>query len=284
MTPQTPLLLLDNVFDVVSLYPNGVLTGDNETTGHEAFRAIDYRRDRSFYLASADANPNGNSIAVDLGAGNSRGQDFLFIDRGHNLWGKTITLEGGTDGVTWPVTQAFVVPAQGTVGGDPTWPNLSVTEEGALYSINSALLTAKRRWRLRVNYVAAFQPIIPGLMLGQKSQLLGYSNIYDEDAGGRTESADISAAGNRGTAFTYSWRTAEIGLAYIGATEYDGTIRTLRQQLFKQNQPCVLVMDYGTYPERGWMFRYDGASWGVAKTKAYRSGRIRLRELGAVLS
>jgi hypothetical protein len=284
MTPQTPLLLIDNAFDVVSLYPNAVLTADNETSGHEGYRAIDYRRDRSFYLASADANPNGNSIAVDLGSGNSRGHDFLFIDRGHNLWGQTITLEGGTDGVTWPTSQAFTVPAQGTVGGDPTWPNLSVTEEGALYSIKTGLLTARRRWRLRVNYVAAFLPQITGLMLGQKTQLLGFSSIYDEDAGGRTEAADASAAGYRGAASTYSWRTAEIGLRYIGAAEYDTTMRALRQQLFKLNQPCVLFMDYGTYPERGWMFRYDGSAWGMAKSKAYRDGRIRLRELGASLT
>lgn len=280
---KTPLLLVDNVFDTVSLYPNAVLDAASETTGREAFRVADYRRDRTWWQPTSDHNATGGWVRVDLGAGVTRGVDYLWIDRGHNLWGKTITLEGGDTGAAWPSAQAFVVPAQGTVGGDPTWPNIAVTEEGCLYSVRATTFATRRWWRLRVNYVAAFIPIVPGIMAGLKTELLGYSTTYDEDSGKRTEASETSRAGYRASSQTYSWRMAELGLSLIGATEYDDTIRQLRRWLFEKAQPSALFMDYGTYPARGWLYQYDGDSWGMPKSRVYRSGRIRLREVGPAL-
>ena len=281
--PQTPLLFIDNVFDTVALYATGTIDALTEVAGREAFRVADYRRDRTAWQATGDGNPTGAWVRVDLGAGVTRAIDYLFIDRGHNLWGKTINLEGGSDGAAWPTSVAFNVPASGTVGGDPTWPNIAVTEEGALYSIKDIALAAKRWWRLRPSYGAGFIPLIPGIMAGMKTQLLGYSNVFDEDAGERTEAAETSAAGYRASATTYTWRTAELGLTYIGAQEYDNTIRELRRLMFGLNQPWVLLMDYATSPARGWMFQYDGRSWGMPKSRVYRAGRIRGREVGALL-
>jgi hypothetical protein len=37
-------------------------------------------------------------------------------------------------------------------------------------------------------------------------------------------------------------------------------------------------MDYGTHPERAWMYTYDGTSWGMPKSRVYRSGRLVGRE------
>lgn len=283
MPPQTPLLLVDNVFDAANLYPNATVDAISEAAGREAFRVADYRRDRTWWQPTSDHSATGGWVRTDLGAGATRAVDYLFIDRGHNLWGKTINLEGGDDGAAWPTAQAFTVPASGTVGGDPTWPNIAVTEEGALYSVKAVALTARRWWRFRPSYVAAFVPIVTGVMAGLKTQLLGYSTTFDEDAGERTQTNDTSRAGYRGAQVTYSWRMCELGLTYIGATEYDSTIRTWRRQIFERNQPWVLLMDYGTKPERGWMYQYEGATWGMAKSRVYRGGRIRGREVGPVL-
>lgn len=283
MPVQTPLLLLDNVFDTIALYTAATLDAASESTGREAFRVADYRRDRTWWQPTSDHNPNGGYVRVDLGAGVTRGVDFLWIDRGHNLWGKTITLEGGDDGAAWPSAQAFTVPASGTVGGDPTWPSMAVTEEGALYSLRATTFSTRRWWRLRINYVAAFIPIVTGVMAGLKTQLLGYSATYDEDAGERTQATETSRAGYRGAALTYSWRTVDLDLKLIGSAEYDATMRTFRRLLFEHDQPAAVFLDYGTYPARGWLYQYDGTQWAMPKQRVHRGGRIRLRELGAAL-
>lgn len=281
--PKTPLLLVDNVFDNVGLYPTAVLDASSEAIGREVSRIADYRRDRTWWQPTSDHDPDGGWARVDLGAGATRGVDFLFIDRGHNLWGKTVNLEGGDDGAAWPDAQAFVVPAAGTVGGDPTWPSIAVTEEGALYSIRATTFATRRWWQFRVDHVAAFIPIVTGVLAGLKTQLLSFSNVFDEDAGERTQGGETSRAGYRAAAMTYSWRTVELALRLIGATEYDSMIRDLRRLLFAANQPAVVFMDYETHPARGWMYQYDGGAWSMPKSRVYRDGRIRLRELGAAL-
>jgi hypothetical protein len=40
-------------------------------------------------------------------------------------------------------------------------------------------------------------------------------------------------------------------------------------------------MDWGTRPERGWMYQYDGKTWGFPKSRVYRAGVIQGREVGA---
>jgi hypothetical protein len=70
MPPQTPLLLVDNVFDTVQLYPTGTVTADSERTGHEAHRVAGYRRERASWQTTAAAA--GHAVKVDLGAGVSR--------------------------------------------------------------------------------------------------------------------------------------------------------------------------------------------------------------------
>lgn len=281
--PTTPLLLVDNVFDTYNLYVTAALDAISFVAGRDPAYAVDYRRDRTWWQPSTDGGGTNPWLRVDLGAGVTRSCDFLWVDRGHNLWGKTINLQGGDDGAAWPSSVSRAVPAQGTVGGDPTSATtMAVTEEGALYNLFTAT-TARRWWRFAPNYTAAFIPIITGIMAGLRTQLLGYSTVFDEDAGERTPPGDTSAAGYRGSSLRYSWRTCELGLKYIGATEYDATIRTLRRLLFDRAQPFALYMDYQTNPERGWLFQYEGTSWGMAKTRVYRDGRLRGREVGAAL-
>lgn len=277
MAPQPPLLLVDNLFDTITQYPLGTLTTSSERVGHEAFRVADYRRERtSWQAATVAAN---HWVQVDLGAGVARACDSLFIDRGHNLWGTgNVALQYSDTGSAWTNVAVLPVPVLGTLGGDPN-VGFSVTEEGALYVLTAA--GAHRWWRILV--VPSLAPVIPGLILGMRTQLINYSTTFDEDAGERTENTTTSTAGYRAADTTYSWRTSEVGLALIGATEYDNTIRALREKVFARNQPYVLCMDYGTRPERAWMYQLDGRSWGMAKKRVYREGRLRGREVGASL-
>lgn len=277
---QTPLLLLDNVFDTIALYPGGVVDAVSSAANRDPFRVADYRRDRTWWQPASDGGGADTWVRVQLLT--AQAIDYVVLDRGHNLAGKTVYLEGGADGVTWPTSIQLTVPS--VVGGTPAAPAMVQTEEGAAWTLLAAATTARLWWRLRVPYSAGFVPIVTGVMAGVRNQLLGYSSTYDEDAGGRTTSSQQSTAGYRSSDPTYAWRTAELQLALIGATEYDSTVRTLRDRLFAKNQPVMLFLDYATHPERGWLFQYDGASWGMAKSRVYRGGRITLREVGQRLS
>lgn len=270
--PNPPLLLVDNVFDTIALYPGGILTADTEAVGHEIFRIADYRRDRTWWQTSAYIGVQ--AIVVQLPV--AVAVDYLFFDRGHNIPGGTaMSFEGSNDGITYDVGGSHTAPSSPGTG---VYPSYAVTEEGAMYT-QFTPLPARRWWRLRiVPWDVAVMPIITGLMAGTRTQFLRYGKTFDEDAGGRTQPSQQSTAGYRANDPTYSWRTVTLDLDLIGATEYDNTMRTVRARLFEKNQPYVCVMDYGTRPERAWMYTYDGTAWGMPKSHVYRAGRIVGRE------
>lgn len=284
MASQTPTILVDNVFDINALYPGAVLTASSELTGREAYRVIDARRERSWWQPANDGGGSPNWLKADFGA-SVAAPDALWIDRGHNLWGKTVLVSrGNVDGV-WTTTRTLTVPALGTIGGDPTSTTMCVTEEGALWSLFTPA-AATRYNVLFVNYVAAFVPIIPGAILGVHSQFLlptGFSSLRDEDAGSRTEIQQVSMAGYLGTDKRYGWRTFALNLNYLGATEYDSTIRSLRRTLFELDQPWVGIINYGDKPERAWLYRWDGTQFSAPMNRTYRGVQIRGREVGPLL-
>lgn len=281
MPSQTPFILVDNVYDRINLYPNATLrwVPVNSVVGREGNYVADYRRERTYYQdGSAGA---GNGVIVDLGAGNSAVVDSCWIDRGHNLWGKTLRVRASDDNfVTSPDDIGTVVPAQGTLGGDPT-SGWCVTEEGALYRLFPAFTT--RRY-FHVYVVESWQAVYTGIILGKRIQLLGYSSILDEDAGERSERSEASLIpGYSGDDRTYSARKVDIKLGLIGSTEYDSSIRTLRRLLFERNQPAVVCMNYGTKPERTWLYKYKGGQWSSPTSRTYRNATIPLYEYGPLI-
>lgn len=278
--PTPPLVLYDNVFDATVLKAGATLSASAEMAGREVFRIADYRRERSWWQPTTDGGGADHWVRVQLPT--AQAVDFLALDRGHNLYGKTLTLEGGPDGATWNVSRTVTVPASGAVGGTPAAAAMAATEEGVAWTLFPAL-ASRLWWRLRIPYTAAFIPVITGLIVGSRFQFANYSTVYDEDQGERTLTTETSRAGYRATDTTYAWRTLDLGLALIGAAEYDTNIRALRTALFAKNAPAMVFMDYATYPERGWLYQLDGTTWGMAKQRVYREGRVRLRECGHLL-
>lgn len=276
--------MVDNVFDRINLYPLAVLNvvGNVAIAGREAQYVADYRRERTYFQQSAAAINQG--VLSDLGVGNSAIADSIWIDRGHNLWGKNVNVEGTPDMLTWTHSAGNnLVPAQGTVGGDPT-AGWSVTEEGALYKLFAAW-PARRGFRVYIS--ESWQPIITGVIMGQRVQLsstAGWSSIRDEDARERSDRNEASLVpGYEGYDRTYSARSLELRLAMIGAAEYDSTIRGLARTLFEVNQPAVVAINYGTSPERAWLYKYRGKGWSSPMTKAYRNVSIPLFEYGPLI-
>jgi hypothetical protein len=272
--PNPPLLFVDNVFDAIGLYPGAIVDATSEAEGHEAFRVGDYRRDRTSWQAANDVGVGGiHRVRVHLPS--AVAPDFLFLDRGHNLAGKGVALQGGDDGATWLHSVSPNVPT--VLGGSPTSPSMCQTEEGAAFTLFTAM-PAHAWWEFVIPATAGFVPIVTGLIVGARTQLLNFGKSFDEDAGARTQPSQQSTAGYRGNDATYAWRSVTLDLDLIGGTEYDSTMRSLRAKLFEKNQPFVCAMDYGTRPERAWMYTYDGTTWGMPKSKVYRSGRIVGRE------
>lgn len=281
--PTTPLVLYDNYCDTVRLYPQAQIDASEESDGFEAFRVADYRRERTYWQAATDRIAAGadHYIRVNHGATVGAKQvDYLVIDRDSTIEGMDVYLEGSADGVVWSVSQVLHVPAGNVVGGDPVFPNMARTEEGVAWGIAPAALAARMWWRLRVPRTAAFRPVITGLMFGMKTQLLGYSKTFDEDAGERTQATEVSTAGYRAQARSYSWHTCQLGLGTIGSVEYDATIRAMKSALFDRQAPWMLFMDYVTKSERGWLYELEGTTWNAPKTRVLRDLAIRGREVG----
>lgn len=274
MPPRTPMLLVSNVFDRINYYPTAVLTSTSTAAGTDVRYVADYRRERTWWLAATTDTLH--SVTSTLGAGETATCDTLWIDRGHNLWGKAVGVQG-SDGAGGALVTLLerTVPAQGTVGGDPslTW---CVTEEGSLYTYAAAAY-ARRSWQIYVRDV--WQPRITGVILGARTQLEGYSQRLDEDAGRRTVRQEESLAGYVASDRVYSGRTLELQLQQIGAPQYDATIRSLREVLFARNQPVVIAMNWGTRPERAWLYRLDQTQWSFGASRLMRGGTMTFREL-----
>lgn len=282
-TPQPPLILVDNVFDRINLYPLAVLSSSGDAVGRDKEFIADYRRERDYWQAATAAT--NRYVQVDLGAGNSRAVDSCWIDRLTTvalggLWGLTVVIEAGDDGATWPDSVSRAVPASGTVGGDPetSW---CVTEEGAIYTLFTPF-SARRYFRVRISTSA--QPVIAGVIVGKRIQLLNYSSVRDEDAGERSNRVEKSLVpGYEGRDRTYARRTINLKLSTIGATEYDSSIRTLRRLLFETDQPAVVVHNYGTNPERAWLYQYEGPNWSSPMQRVLRDLGLPMSEVGPLV-
>lgn len=275
-----PILLVDNQMDRIGQYPAAVLTASSSQPDREPFRVADYRREDTWWEPTSDGGAGGNWIRSNLGVTGKRAADYVFIDRGHNLWGKTVKVELGADGAAWPSTRTLQVPAIGTVGGDPTTDIMCVTEEGALYSFFGK--TAEYQYRqLAIPQVASFVPVVPGLLIGARHEHFGYLRTSDPDKGDRTEPSERSQAGRRAYGRVYHWRTMELSVGAIGRQVYDDKIRDLRRLLFEKNEPCVALHNAGDYPAQGWMFQYSGTSYSAATSRLYREIRWNFTEVGA---
>lgn len=287
MQSQPPLLLVENHFDRVIQQPQALVTATSSKLDREPWRIADYRRELTWHEFTTDGGGADQVIAVNLGAGNGRSADYVWLDRGHNLWGRTIYVEAGHDGAAWPFSRGFAVPAQPTglwpeilgVGGDPTEPIFCVTEESSLYAL-FARSAKYQYWRLRFPYAAGWVPVTVGAMLGNRHHFLGFSNIYDPDQAERTELAQQSRAGWRAVDTTYSWRILQLGFTYIGRSEYDTSLRQLQHLLFRRNQPVAAVLNFGHRPERLWLFQYRGTQWTAPANRTYHRNAMTLVECG----
>lgn len=154
-------------------FPGGIhlVDADEEPAGHEARRVATGRRSPiNNYATATTAN---DAWWVRVQCNRIRAANMVALDRGHNLAGKAVQLQGSDDGVNW--TTVVDVSALPDVAGPgtldaPLVPTLGVwgvrTEEGAwLCRFPDKAFSA---WRLNVSAMgASLKPQIVGLYLGQ---------------------------------------------------------------------------------------------------------------------
>lgn len=265
LVPQPPVFLVDNVFNRIRQYPGATLSSSGDAPGTDVRYLTRFCRGKQFWQSSTTDIQR--QVSSDLGAGTTRAVDSLWIDRGHNLWGKTIRVVGddGSGGSAWLLD--LTVPATPTVdrwgrytnGGDPTTTVMCVTEEGALYSLFT-LQAARRRFLITI--LESSQPLIPGIILGQRIQLPNFSARMDEDAGAITgERTEMSDTGRVATSRAYPHRELQVVYKRLGVTAYDTTARELRESVWARRCPVVILPNYGRYPAKGWLYRCTTPRW-----------------------
>lgn len=282
MASKPPLLMVTSYLDRVRQYPAAVVTASSAANGRDPWRVTDGRRESTWWEPTSDGGGSDNYLRVDLGAAGSGSADYAWLDRGHNLWGRTVAVESGATGSAWPDSTARAVPALDgsgnyVPGGNPesAW---AVTEEGAAYTLFTA--TAARRWhQFRIPYVAGFVPRVTGLMVGARHQL-GYSRISDRDASDRSVASERSTAGWGASDTPYAWRVLELDLPLINRADYDGYMRLLKRMLFDLGLPAVGVPNYGDYPAEGIFAKYEGTQFRAPTQHVLRSTRFVLTEYG----
>lgn len=280
-TSRTPLFLFDNVFDSVMMFPTATISASATQAGTDVLNLASYRRERDYWTAGTTA-PNHwvmSQIAT------AKSPNFIWVDRGHNLWGKVIIVETSSNGTFTQPAGRFItltVPALNadgtyTPGGDPTTNVMAVTEEGTLYSVFTPLTAGTY---IRVWISSALNPILTGVMVGVALALDIFANKFDEDASTMKVNTRESDAGWLAADKAYTYQTLEVALAIIGDATYDNQIRQLKFWLYQKRQPVVIVMNYGTYPSRAWLYQITTTAYSFGKSRVFRSGSLTFRECG----
>ncbi len=198
-----PLLLADSLGSPL-IYPKLIPVTDQSGTsgpvGNEAWRAFAGRRSAFNYWLPGTPN----ALAwLQAQHEQPRGANCLFLDRGHNLAGFPVTLQGSNDGATFATVVSATIPT--VTGGLLTGANGCLTEEGA-WAITFALpgggAPAYAYWRFNIPAMGTgLQPTIVGLHFGMLYQPFALYRPFMEHRTKLTAQEVVSTVGwiGRGT-------------------------------------------------------------------------------------
>lgn len=157
-----PLFLVENLYDTVE-FPAHTVAASSESSRFEAWHVGTRRRHALTNAWRAAAVGVDAWVRVDCAQ--ARAADMIVIDRGHNLAGRTVTLQRSPDASVWTDLFTATIPGATTSPGDVDAPNGCTTEEGAwARRFTSA---SARYWRLLIPGVPGSLPQLVGLYLGE---------------------------------------------------------------------------------------------------------------------
>lgn len=157
------VVLSENVLNT-RIFPSHVLTANEEAAGREVSRVSSGRRQR----ALNHWTPSTTNAAAYVQAAFNRVRlvDCVFLDRGHNLGGKTVRIRASSDGFGTYTEQSATVPSQVQPFSRLSDVNGVRTEEGAWgWRFNSLSGLAVRFYVDAMG--SGLRPEIVGLYIGQ---------------------------------------------------------------------------------------------------------------------
>lgn len=234
---QTPVFCTDNLFDDL-LYTGHTVTANEEAGGKEVWHVANNRRSPSDYWTPTTAN-NAAWVRVDCGA--AKAADFIAIDRGSNLEGKTITLATSPDNVTYTTVFSVAVPSAAVDDTALAAAAGAYTEEGAW--VKSFTSASARYWRLTVSAAVSYTPRIVGLWLGARWDVGTYHDRpHDEDASVGAWTAEQNELGWSAYSTDADVRQGEVSLRLMSDAAYDSAARSFLAQ-YRKGRPAWYVPD-----------------------------------------
>lgn len=238
-----PLLLADDLGNP-ALYPKVVVTDQSGTsgpTGFEVWRAFRGSRSAFSYWAPGVTN---TEAWLQIQCDQVRGANCIALDRGHNLGGFPVKLQGSQDAATWATILSVTIP---TVLGGLLTSGMGVrTEEGAWLMTfpTTAPALAYTYWRFDIPAMGVgLQPNIPGLKLGMSYQPLALYRPYSEHSSQFSAQEVVTPFGWRGRGQKAVLQTTTLSLrADVDDCEYLRARYTI-EEVFGSGRPMWVVQD-----------------------------------------
>ena len=233
-----PVVLVENFFSGIQ-YPDHTISAEEEASGHPVERLANGRRSTDDYWTATTTN---SSTWVKVQCDRVRAANMLVLDRGHNLAGKTITIECSQDNftTTHTIKSAITIPASSSPGAVTDTSGV-LTEEGAWviqFDLRAALY-----WRVTIPAMGSgLKPNIVGLWLGLALTLDWPDLPLDDDADELIVDLTQSDAGWIGNSQAANRRKGGLVLKLNGHAAYDA-VRLMLQGHYGMGRPCWLLHD-----------------------------------------
>lgn len=264
-----PIFCSENFFNTVQ-FTGHTVSASEEPTGNEAFRVGTARRSSRNYATATTAN---TAWWVKARCDRVRLADFLALDRGHNLDGKQVILQGSNDNfVTKENIVTATLPSSVYAPSDLRILPGTKTEEGAwLFRFDTR---AYRDWRLYVPAMGAgLRPRIVGLYVGLSWEPTFLQALPFSFGGRQLSYTEVESD----TAWVGASRAAQrfettIALQLESWQEYDLARLHVETQIWR-HRPTWYVADQAR-AERAWLaraprgtYRFEQAKgWGFMQT------------------
>lgn len=237
----SPLLLSDNLFNQ-RIYPANVITAVEETPGHEILNVGDGRRSQFDYWTPVTTNVV-QRVTVD--AITAVSTSCCALDRGHNLFGKTVTIDGADDvAFTTNVITPFsaALPSSITAGASIDGANGALTEEGAWLK-RYAVTAARRFWRLSVSAMGTgLKPVVVGLWLGRSYDPPAFFTPSSMEGAELHVATRVSEWFWRGRGPSTPARSGTLNLRFNTVGDYEAARATLMLQ-YLRGRPMWICYD-----------------------------------------
>ncbi len=250
-----PIFLWDNFYDLVYANPEGDWD-DYHGTLEQVEGLSSGRRNRNPNPWSPGSSAD-RYIEVDLGSGNSKAANCVFLGRGHNYSGEDVTIQHSNDGSAWSsLVSNVTVDTDGETLEDGSWCYLFEGSE-----------VSRRYWRVNFENVGSVSIQVPELWLGRMEQLSSYFDAPVDESSGIVwrVGEQTSDRGVKSAAAASSWIKTfniNIGLTDDTASEFANLIEPWLDHL-KVGGFCLAALDWPNAGDKLAMYRLQGDTLGA---------------------